>query len=169
MDLSIFNFFHFLAGQSGFFDSFIIFFAKYLSYLLVLAAIFFIFRQSGNRRKFSIFIFTALTVLLSRGLVTEIIRFFYDRPRPFEVLNAHPILTDSNPSFPSGHAAFFFALALAIFYFDRKWGWWFLGLAFLNSLARISAGVHWPTDVIGGFLIAAAAFLIIKKILPKLN
>lgn len=167
MDLAVFQFFHGLAGRSSIFDGAINFFATYLPYLLAVAAVFLIFRQGDRRQKIFSFIFTALTLLLSRGLLTEIIRFAYARPRPFEMLDFQPLFVpDTHPSFPSGHAAFFFALALAVSYFDRKWGWWFLGLALLNSLGRIAAGVHWPTDILGGIAIAAVSFLAVQRILP---
>ena len=59
------------------------------------------------------------------------------------------------------------AMAFSIFCFNRRLGYWFLGLAVLNSLARIFVGVHWPSDILGGFLAAVISILIVKKFLKQ--
>lgn len=168
MEVAIFQFLNGFAGRSDILDSAAVFFATYLPYLMVIAAIFFILKRGDNRQKVFTFVSTALTLILSRGLITEIIRFVYNRPRPFEVLGGPPLfIPDTHSSFPSGHAAFFFALALTLFYFDKKWGWWFLGLALLNGLARIFAGVHWPSDILGGLAVALVSYLITTQLLKR--
>ena len=51
-----------------------------------------------------------------------------------------------------------FALAFSAFAFDKLTGWLLVAVAALNGFARIYAGVHWPTDIIGGALLGGAAF-----------
>ncbi len=107
-------------------------------------------------------------VILSRLVITEIIRYFYPHLRPFIVYQFTPLLYDYARSFPSGHAAFFFALATIIFLFHKKWGIaYFLG-AIIISISRIMAGVHWPMDILGGLVAgigsAALVHFLIKKI-----
>jgi undecaprenyl-diphosphatase len=120
-----------------------------------------VFFQSSGRRRAAFFAFTALSVILSRGLLTEIIRFVYSHPRPFDALNFAPLIPESGNSFPSGHASFFFALAMSIWFFSKEWGITYFILAALNGLARIYSGVHWPLDIIGGVIVGmgSAAFL----------
>ena len=76
----------------------------------------------------------------------------------------------SNYSFPSGHAALFFAMAMVIYFYNKKWGLWFFGAAILMGLSRIIAGVHYPTDILGGAIIgtltAWAVFYFAKKLQP---
>lgn len=167
MDLWLFDVIHSLAGQSGVMDWLGVFLAKYLAYLLAVAALVFIAKQSAWRERIWTFSFIFLTALLSRGIITEIIRFIWDRPRPFAALGFTSLISESGAAFPSGHAAFYFALAFAIFFFNKRWGIWFLGLSLLNGLARIFVGVHWPSDILAGVVIAYLSFLAVKELLKQ--
>lgn len=172
LDDSIFGAIHSLAGQSKFLDSLGVFLASYLPYFLVLGFLIFILRQKKFSEKVFTFLFAGLTVILSRGLITETTRFFYNRLRPFAVLNFNPLISaETNNSFPSGHAAFFFGLAAVVFYFNKKLGTWFLVLTLLNGFARIFVGVHWPSDVLGGAIIGVVSFFAIKIMVknPKIT
>lgn len=90
--------------------------------------------------------------------VTALINAQFFRPRPFldnelTLLFYEP--TDS--SFPSNAAAVGFALATAVFVRHRRTGAVLYALAALWGIARIYAGVHYPTDVIGGAVVGIAA------------
>lgn len=166
-DINLFNWIHGVSGWSVFSDGLIIFFAQYLAYILFAAAIFFIFKNKGLKSKIGTFLRLTLTVLISRGIIAGTIAYFYARPRPFVALDFKPLVNETNVSFPSGHGAFFFALGFAIFSLNRRWGYWFILLAFLNGLARIFAGVHYPTDIVGGFLVALTSWAIVHFFLRK--
>ena len=126
-------------------------------------------KEKDWRRQLHILSVFLLSAILSRGLITEIIRFFYHRPRPFLSLNLTPLIHDFSNSFPSGHMTFFFVLALSIFLLNKKWGWFFVAGVILMGLGRIFVGVHWPSDILGGILIALLSYFLIKKILPFKN
>lgn len=167
MDTEIFRIFHSIAGWSDLLDWLVIFLAEYLPYLLIISWLFFILRLENKRYKIFIFLFTVLALVLARGIITETIRFFYQRPRPFEFLNLQPLFLNRGPSFPSGHAAFLFALSWTLFFCNKKWGWWFLSLVLINGLARIIGGVHWPSDIILGALVGLISFWVIRLLLFK--
>lgn len=172
IDLSIFNFFHSIAGKSAIFDLIIVFFASYSAYLLIFLWVILFFKKKGFKKRFYFFSLTALSVILSRGIITEIIRFFYERQRPFSVLNFDPLIGHSaSAAFPSGHMAFYFVLFMVVFYAvsNKRWAWWFLGFVVLMGLGRIVSGVHWPSDIIGGITVAFASSFLVYKVLPKLS
>ncbi|MBI2514944.1 phosphatase PAP2 family protein [Candidatus Wolfebacteria bacterium] len=174
LDLYLFNFFHSLVGRWWFLDWIFIFLAQYSVYVFIVWVIIIFFRIKRKKERFYFFFLASLTAILSRGIITEFFRFVYPRERPFEVLSISPLLNhETSGSFPSGHAAFFFALAFAVFFFDRelsidsKSGKWLFWIALAMGAARVVVGVHWPLDILGGLIIAFLSALFIKKILPK--
>lgn len=167
MDLTIFNLIHNLSGKIRLFDLFAIFLADYFGYFLALAALYVIFSGTKDWRiKSHNFLFLILSLILARGFIAETIYFFYNRVRPFAVLDFTPLVNhESLFSFPSGHATFYFTIALAALYLNRKWGTRILIGAFILSLARVFAGVHWPSDVLGGLVVAFIGVFAARKIL----
>jgi undecaprenyl-diphosphatase len=98
-------------------------------------------------------------------LIAQPIANLIDRPRPFV---AHPgashLLIDRSldPSFPSDHATFAFAIAVAVWKYDRMLGAVFGALAILLSAARVYVGTHYPGDVLGGAALGAMVALALR-------
>ena len=154
LDINFFYFFNNLAGRSRFFDALVVFLAGYFQYLLI--AIFLLllfFSKYAKREKLRIFWITVVSTIVARFGVTELIRFFYHRLRPFVTYQAHQLLSGNEWSFPSGHSAFFFAMATAIYLYNKKWGIGFFLAAILMNISRVIAGVHYPSDINGGAII----------------
>nr|WP_307806849.1 phosphatase PAP2 family protein [Streptomyces sp. FH025] len=90
-----------------------------------------------------------------------------NRPRPFV---DHPdllVLVDGKAgthSFVSDHSTMTMAVAVALFLVNRRLGWIAGGLALLQGFCRMFMGVHYPTDVIGGFALAVAVVLLLAPI-----
>lgn len=145
-----------------------IFFADYFGYFLILAAIVLILKEKKVSSRIYFSSFTIISLILSRVIV-EILKFFIISPRPFAVLDFKPLISADgiNAAFPSGHSAFYFALALPIFFLNKKASYWFFSGAVLLGLARIFTGVHWPLDILVGFLIGVASGFFVKEILPN--
>ena len=160
-----FSFVHGWAGRSGFFDGLGVFFAEYLAYFMVAGFLVFAYYQKGTRKKIYVFCEGAIAVMLSRGLVTEIIRQFYHHERPFSFFHFVPLIPEAGWSFPSGHMAWFFALSMVIWYVNRKWGYWYFGLSALMGLSRIYVGVHWPYDIIAGMVIGVGSAIFVHWLL----
>ncbi len=167
MNQSFFLLIHNLAGRNAFLDGLAIFFAQWLPYLLVIGFLVLMYDQIGSRRKLYLFAEGALAVILSRGIIATTIHFFYYHARPFVVYGFTPLIGESGSSFPSGHAAWFFALAMVVWYANRKWGIWYFILAALMGIARVYVGVHWPFDILGGAAIGIASGIAINALLKS--
>ena len=167
IDLKIFYFFNNLAGKWPVFDTAIIFFADYFGYFAAAFFVAMLFLMPFYRDKLKIFLTAAISVILSRFIITEIIRFLYCRPRPFMAYAVNRLAEDANCSFSSGHAAFFFALATAVYFYNKKWSAWFFAAAVFITISRVIAGTHYPSDILGGAVIgvlsAYAVFYLAKK------
>ena len=106
------------------------------------------------------------TVLLERA-VADSIKFAYDRARP--AFDLHPVMTNSS-SYPSGHAANATTafVALALFAAPPAMRRPAVALAIVGGLliglTRPFLGVHWPSDVIGGWTLATIFLLSARAI-----
>lgn len=172
LDQLIFEKIYSLAGQSVCLDSLAIFLATVLVIALPLSLLIFIVLGKDKRRELMMFTTATFSCILSRGIIVSLIRLAWHRPRPFLALNLTPLIPyGDKASFPSGHAAFLFALALAVWFFHKRVGWLFLSLSLLGSLSRIYLGLHWPSDILAGAIIglfsASCVFWIFKKYLSR--
>lgn len=153
MDLLLFQKVNQFASRWLCLDTLAIFFAKYFEYVLILCLLFFLIR---NLKKYWPMILQAfLAAILARFVIVEIIRYFLPKSRPF-VENHVNLLIPYNQyesSFPSGHAAFYFALSTVVYSYNKKAGSLFFLASFLIVLSRVFVGIHWPSDIIVGALI----------------
>lgn len=99
--------------------------------------------------------------------VNAAIGYAYFRPRPFV---DHPVVkliskSSTDKSFPSDHTALAFAIAAALFYFDRRVGGCVLLLAAGIGIGRIAVGVHYPSDILAGMVAGIGSAYAAHKIL----
>jgi undecaprenyl-diphosphatase len=143
-----------LTGHSPVFDVVIILFASYLPYLMVVTYLLFVhFSPYSRIEKYQFFWLTVISGGIARFGVNEIIHLFYHRSRPFISHRLHPLLFENGWSFPSGHATFFFAAATVIYLYNKKWGIGFFVATLVATISRVAAGLHYPSDIIGGMII----------------
>lgn len=123
--------------------------------LLILWTILVFRRKEEFNRRFKIAAGAIFSGLLARLVLVEIIRFFYNRPRPFEIVEGLKQVMEhaAGGSFPSGHASFSFAAASFLAFYYPQTSILFFVLAAGMGLGRVAAGVHYPTDILGGAII----------------
>lgn len=156
-----------LALKSYWLDSLGIFFAEYFPYILVICLFLFLVL---NFRKYWPMVFLGLcSGALARGFA-EAIRIFWGRPRPFIENHVNLLISHVNTaSFPSGHASFFFGISVVVLFFNKKAGIIFLIASLLISMGRVFGGIHWPYDIVGGFLVGTFSALVLMKIVALLK
>ena len=92
---------------------------------------------------------------------SALLKDLFNRTRPASAVD---VLSVTSSSFPSGHATHSAALAISLFVclrpLPKKWAS-ALGVgAVAVGFTRVSLGVHWPTDVLGGWVLGAACVAI---------
>ncbi|MGX4690820.1 phosphatase PAP2 family protein [Streptomyces sp. JNUCC 63] len=99
-------------------------------------------------------------------LVNVPIRGFVQRPRPFLDHQGLEVLVSGKTdySFVSDHATITMAMGVALFVANRRFGLVGIGLALLEGFCRVYMGVHYPTDVVGGFALGTAVALLLSPL-----
>lgn len=101
--------------------------------------------------------------LFAWQVVNRIIQHFFNRPRPIDSSDSIEIFFHRQTnSFPSDHAAFGMALFLSFYLAgERSVSWVLLGLTLIFSVFRVATGLHFPSDILVGWLVgfASASFL----------
>ena len=123
--------------------------------LVVFAVSFFLI---AKRAYFNAFLLSVLS--MSGFWIISLLKNFFDRPRPLIV---EYLSVPNSASFPSGHAAnstiVYILIALALFDIvpGKYTRFWLISGAFilatLIGVSRIALGVHWPSDVLGGWIL----------------
>jgi undecaprenyl-diphosphatase len=88
---------------------------------------------------------------------------FFD-PRPFVRLNVAPLFSHSmDNGFPSDHSAVAAFLAAILWFIDAPAAVVATVAAVAIGFARTYALVHWPVDVIGGWVIGAGPAVVVMR------
>ncbi len=175
MNITIFYLLHNLLYQSNFLDSFIYFCAVPLIYFSIfLGFVFMLIHHDVVKSKnpFASFIqkWKETTHILYAGvsawILAEILKYFIHTPRPFEILSGiKPLFVHGGmDSFPSGHATVMGALAFSVLFAHKKVGYFFVVLALLVGMARVASGVHFPIDILGGYVLGCLVAYFTKRL-----
>jgi undecaprenyl-diphosphatase len=107
-------------------------------------------------RKGRLAVAAALLLLFTSNGVSELLKLWFERPRPCQVLETVRVLVGCSGgsfSFPSSHAVNVTAQAALFASFYRPLAIPLFGLAGAVGYSRIYVGVHYPADVAVGTLV----------------
>ncbi|HEB01420.1 MAG TPA: phosphatase PAP2 family protein [Candidatus Portnoybacteria bacterium] len=167
LDFYLFEQINNLAGQWIWLDWLGIFLAEYLGYVLGIILLAFLFFKKKN---FWLVGLAFASAILARLVLTNLIRWFIYRPRPFIADQVNLLMSHKDvSSFPSGHTAFFFALSVSIFFFNKKAGSIFLVASLFIGLARVFVGIHYPLDILAGAVVGVFSAWLINKCFKKIK
>lgn len=168
MDYLIFQQINSLVGKYLWLDSLGIYLAEHFEHVLIFFLLLFLVK---NFKKYWPLVIKGFgAAILARFGIVELIRFLWERPRPFVENNINLLLDQAaTPSFPSGHAAFYFALSTIVYFYNKKAGLFFFLASFLISIARVFSGIHWPSDIVVGALVGIISGWLIQKFLKKIH
>jgi membrane-associated phospholipid phosphatase len=165
MNTQIFYFLYNYAHQTSLIYKSIIFFADtFPKIVILLAGVFLVMHhdalKADNSYDIVIKKWKEIVLVFLSGIaayvLAYIVKFIVHAPRPFDAFkDVHSLITETGYAFPSGHATFFAALAVSIFFMHKRAGYVFMVFALVIGIARIMAGVHFPIDILGGFVLGA--------------
>ena len=129
----------------------------------------------GGFRGRQLLVLMAACLVIGDGMIDWGFKLAVHRPRPLEtephirVVTVHEI-TESVPrhvtrgrSFTSGHACNNVALAFVGCAIFGRWAWFLWPWAALVSYSRIYTGAHYPSDILGSWVVALAySYFIVK-------
>lgn len=156
MNLDILYTLNGMLGLSVVLDGIILFFAKYYIYVIALVAAVAWYRDIKKETLLEFWKNTQalLAAVFGAEVLTLLIRSVFESPRPLWVLDIPYLFEKTSNSFPSGHTIFVFALATAIYFFgNRRLAWILYASGLFIGMARVAAGVHYPTDILGGIVL----------------
>ena len=108
----------------------------------------------------------SLSIIGGSFVLVSLLRKLIDSPRPYENWDITPLIAKDKKgqSFPSRHVFSAALISCFIWQLHRGLGAFCFALAILLALCRVLSGVHYPKDVLAGYLIgclAGALYLII--------
>lgn len=171
LDLGIFLYFVSFAGKNPEVDYLIVYFGRFIPYFflvfllgMAVAGFFPKYRGSGGAWVKAL-LAAGFSALIAQYGIVVLVRLLFDRMRPFEVLQFTSIIKhDAGGSFPSGHAAVAFAMVAVLWFRGyKKLSVVFFVFSVIMGVARITGGVHWPSDIIGGFISGVIAAWVVQK------
>jgi hypothetical protein len=132
------------------------------AFLLILPLVFWCWNKRRGARLGALLMLSAYMNFALKALFNQ------PRPAPERI---RVLAEETSPGFPSGHAqnsvVVYGYLAAQI---GRPWAWAAAGLiAFAVGISRIYLGVHFPTDVLGGWLIGIAVLALYLRAEPEVE
>lgn len=118
--------------------------------------------KGGRRGRIVAFLIIPI-LILSDQTSSSILKHAFDRLRPCKALENVRLLIPcgSGFSFPSSHAANISAAFTPFIYYYGKYTAIWITIILLIGFSRIYVGVHYPLDVLGGFVVGTSISILL--------
>lgn len=168
MNEIIFNYFYSFAHKSSLLDFVIVFIAEWYGLIILALLFFYLYKHRDDLKKGVGDILVVGITAVAAWFIAHFFKDVFHTLRPFDVLSwVDPLIYKTGFAFPSGHATFFMALASVLWYYHKYLGLFFGFSAVIIGIARVSAGVHWPLDIVGGWILGAMISIVAHKVLSS--
>jgi len=156
--------------QNSFFDLLMPFVTNFRNWWPVIVPSVILLLIRGGRKGRVAVIVIAITIGPSDYSSGKVLKHIFSRLRPCNVLDGvHLLSYCSKYGFPSSHASNMAALTIIVSYYYRKMLVPLIILAVIIGYSRVYVGVHYPFDVLGGYvwgsLVAAGVIWLERKML----
>jgi undecaprenyl-diphosphatase len=152
-------------------DSFMPFITEVKNWIIFYVVVWFYMVIRGGRKGIVAGILILVCILFSDQLSSNLLKNYFQRIRPCNALPHVHLLVDCTRSFafPSSHAVNNFAAATLFSYFYPRFKYVLFIGAFLVAISRVSCGVHYPFDMLGGIVIGILVGLFIIYLWKVIN
>ena len=131
--------------------------SKIFSIIYIFTASYLIYSSDSRIREF-------ILIPAAVYLTAKLIPFLYNRRRPFAEYSLKTLIKQrKDHSFPSTHTASSMIISLAVLNINFQLGILMIFLAVLTALSRIMVGVHYPSDILGAWLITLSFYFLALK------
>lgn len=137
---------------------------KFIGISMILLFIY--FRKNNRKKEYIFLLFNSLGV----SVINYIVKLIVNRTRPIDYFR----IDYSGLSFPSGHSMVNMSFVLAILFIfnkENKKSINILGYLYIICMgfSRLYLGVHWPTDVLAGFILGYILFKYSKEYIKDIQ
>lgn len=104
-------------------------------------------------------------------VVSEGISRLYVRQRPFVADPTVKLLVPhgADGGMPSHHIAFMMTLVISVYFYDRRIAALLALLTLISGIARVAAGIHYPSDILAGAALGVAVVYIYRWALVRFS
>jgi membrane-associated phospholipid phosphatase len=109
--------------------------------------------------------FRVLLLLLGTDFLGITFKHLLHQPRPYWIGDVQALAEETSYGIPSTHASDSLAVwGYLAYVLNRTWLWALTGVvALLIGISRMYLGVHFPTDVLGGWMLSLVAIFLLVK------
>lgn len=127
---------------------------------IFIALVIALFLARAGRPRAVIWLLASVAAMMA---INALVKLAFAAPRPDAI---EPLLAVTSHSFPSGHAAGAMTLfgAIALLWPSRALSAFCAAMILATGLSRVWLGVHWPSDVMGGWIAGAAWLLLMAPL-----